>query len=244
MLQLDSLQHLFLDNLVASHDTEDRVLEAMQLSEEQVMAVQAGTVGQRDNACWKMMRKGRLTASKFGELLLAKHVTRSFIDGVLEQPPLDGVQAVQWGIENEREGIRAFQEATGMHVRESGLWLTSSGILGASPDGLVGSNDLIEVKCPYRERDKTIREAVSNRMFCLEVEEDGETYRLKRTHFYWHQVQGQLHVAEKTTCYFVVWTLKDFVIIPISRDESWKPNLHVLESFFKELMLPKLLEEL
>uniref|UniRef100_A0A0E9W9S8 Uncharacterized protein n=1 Tax=Anguilla anguilla TaxID=7936 RepID=A0A0E9W9S8_ANGAN len=33
--------------------------------------------------------------------------------------------------------MKAFEQATGLKVEDSGLWLTRSGILGASPDGLV-----------------------------------------------------------------------------------------------------------
>ena len=46
---------------------------------------------------------------------------------------LHGVLAVQWGRASEQEGKQAFEEATGMKVRGSGLWLADSGILGASP---------------------------------------------------------------------------------------------------------------
>ena len=49
------------------------------------------------------------------------------------------------------------------------MWLTQSGILGASPDGLVGETDIIEVKCPYRWRDSTFAEAVKDKSFYLKL---------------------------------------------------------------------------
>ena len=67
---------------------------------------------------------------------------------------------VQWGIANEQEGIKAFEEATGMKVRGSGLWPAPSGILGASPT-------VIEVKCPFRWRETTVEEAVQEKSFYL-----------------------------------------------------------------------------
>lgn len=79
----------------------------------------------------------------------------------------------KWGTDKE-EGIKAFKMATGMDVQESGLWVTGSGILGASPDGLVGTTALVEVKCPYGARGP---------------------YSLREDHPYWHLVQGQLHVT-------------------------------------------------
>ena len=70
--------------------------------------------------------------------------------------------------------------------------------------------------------------------------EDG-SYHLKKTHNYWSQVQGQLHIAEKTTCFFIVWTLKECAIIPIRRADSWHTKLEFLEAFYKDHMLPQLL---
>ena len=46
--------------------------------------------------------------------------------------------------------------ATGMGVQELGLWVTISGILGASLDGLLGTTAVVEVKYPYGARDLTI----------------------------------------------------------------------------------------
>ncbi|KAJ8381087.1 hypothetical protein SKAU_G00018650 [Synaphobranchus kaupii] len=92
---------------------------------------------------------------------------RQWLWHVLRKQCLDGVMAVQWGVANEREGVKALQSVTGITMQESGLWLSPSGILGASPDGLVGDNALVEVKCPYRERDMTISAAAQSPGFCL-----------------------------------------------------------------------------
>jgi len=37
---------------------------------------------------------------------------------------------------------------------------------------------------------------------------NSDELQLKKTDIYYYQVQGQLHVANKQTCYFVVWTPK------------------------------------
>lgn len=36
---------------------------------------------------------------------------------------------------------------------------------------------------------------------------DGEL-KLKTSHDYYYQIQGQLHITERQNCYFVVWTSK------------------------------------
>ena len=55
-----------------------------------------------------------------------------------------------------------FQQKTHLCVEESGLWLQLSGMPSAYPNGLVGKNALLEVKCPFMQRDSTIEEAVRN----------------------------------------------------------------------------------
>ena len=60
-----------------------------------------------------------------------------------------------------------FQQITNLCIEEYGLWLHLSGMLGASPDGLVGRNALLEVKCPFTQRDSTIEEAVSSANFYI-----------------------------------------------------------------------------
>ncbi|XP_035279574.1 uncharacterized protein LOC118230570 [Anguilla anguilla] len=217
------------------------VLHNLRVTQQQQEAVQSATVGQQNNPAWYALRRGRLTASNFGAVLLAEHVTPSLIKRVLEPCDLDGVESVDWGNENEQEGVKAFETAKGLKVQESGFWITESGVLGASPDGLVGTHALLEVKCPFRERELTIEEASLNKDFCLR--KDGKTYQLRQDHRYWHQVQGQLHIAKRDICYFVVWTKKQSIIIPINKDAAWAKYLNSLEDIYKVQLLPKLLEQ-
>ena len=86
----------------------------------------------------------------------------------------------------------------GWSVKECGFFIsTTTGYLGASPDGLVMVNDnvhgCIEIKCPFSARNKSVAEACSLPSFFCKREEDG-IIRLKRTHNYYYQIQGQLAV--------------------------------------------------
>ena len=83
-------------------------------------------------------------------MLKRKKITPVFVTSLCEAKDLSGVKAIQYGIQNEENGINAFEEESGMEVIQSGLWLSESGVLGATPDGLVGETDLVEVKCPYK----------------------------------------------------------------------------------------------
>ena len=51
------------------------------------------------------------------------------------------------------------------------MWLHECGVLGASPDGLVEDNSVVEAKCPYTQRNLTIEEAIATNNFGLEKKE-------------------------------------------------------------------------
>ena len=125
-------------DFVASGLQTEHFLNCLKISVEHQKAVERLTVGQRENPAWQNMRKGRLTASNFGVILKAKRVTPSLMKRVIGEYDLSGVQAISWGITNEAEAVKAFETATAMNVKETGLWLHMPGILGAPPDGPVG----------------------------------------------------------------------------------------------------------
>jgi len=211
------------------------------LTRDQIVEVSNLTVRQRDNPAWHMIRKGRLTASNFGSVLKAKRVTPSLLKRLLGEYDLSKVKAVTWGVHNEAEAVKAFEKYTGLKVEETGIWLDSSGVLGASPDGFVGRNGVFEAKCPYTQRNSTISEAIESGNFYLSKQADG-TVMLNKDHVYWHQVQGQMFLTGRMVCYFMVWTSKDFVALTIKRDESWSDNIELMKEFYCTKLFPKIIE--
>lgn len=198
------------------------------------------TAGQRNNPTWHIVRKGRLTASNFGSVLTAKRTTPSLIKRLLGEYDISRVKAVAWGVTNESEAVKAFEGEKNLQVVETGVWLHESGVLGASPDGLVGQDHVLEVKCPYTQRSQTLEESLKHKTFCL-VQNEGK-YELKRDHVYWHQVQGQLYLTKRNFCFFVVWTTTWCVIVEIPKDPEWEVNLNKLADFYFRQLFPKIVE--
>ncbi len=115
---------------------------------------------QRSDA-WYDQRRGMITASAVGQLLtptlkVASNDTSRGLTAVLVAERLTGhteatrVSDDMWrGILHEPYAIEAYEkhhnpvQACGFMVREDDGWQ-----LGYSPDGLVGDDGLIEVKCP------------------------------------------------------------------------------------------------
>ena len=63
--------------------------------------------------------------------------------------PFRTTAAMQWGTDTEPEARSAYEAATGVFVTEVGLVdHPSIPMAAASPDGLVGDDGLIEIKCP------------------------------------------------------------------------------------------------
>lgn len=215
--------------------------EKVKIDDKTLREIAKSTNGQRDNPKWHLVRKGRLTASNFGCVLNAKRVTPSLIKRLLGEYDVSRVKAVLWGTNNESEAVKSFQTLTALPVESTGVWLDKSGVIGASPDGLIGNKHVLEVKCPFTQRYNTIAEAMENASFCLKKNADGK-YELKTDHVYWHQVQGQMFLSQREFCYFVVWTTKETAIINIKRDESWRTNVDILIDFYYHHIFPKILE--
>jgi putative phage-type endonuclease len=109
---------------------------------------------------WYEARAGRVTASKISDLL-AKTKTgwgasrqNYLADLVVERLTGTCVEgfsspAMQWGKEKEPEARIAYQFFRDAEVQEVGFVLHPElDLSGCSPDGLVGSDGMVEIKCP------------------------------------------------------------------------------------------------
>jgi hypothetical protein len=153
------------------------------------------------------------------------------------------VKAVQWGIEHEHDAIQCYQTATGCVVQPCGLFLSECGCLGASPDGLVNDNIVLEIKCPYSAGEKTITELCeSDKKFYL-TRQDESQYYLKVESDYYDQIQGQMYITGRDECHFTVWSRKEVVSLHIAKDPTWSRNLDKLQMFYRNLYLPRLIQK-
>ena len=219
----------------------DCLNRSSKLDEEKIVRISEITVGQRKNPA-RHIARGRLTTSNFGSILHAKRITPSLLKRLLGEYVLSRVKAIQWGVDNEQEAIRAFTLRTGKTVKEAGIWFDSSGIIEASWDGIVGDETVLEAKCPYTEQNVTIEEAVKSKTFCLEKSESGQGYPLKKDHVYWHQVQGEMYFSRTKFCHIVAWTTKDVAILLIQRDNTWAANITRLIQLYNDHLFPKVVE--
>jgi len=161
---------------------------------------------------WFNARRGRITASSVGAILgQSPHRTRSSIlrTMVRQHHGLDdefrGNPATEWGVANEANAIGAYEMWTGRAVRKCGFF-PKGDRYGASPDGIVGNNGIIEIKCPYAIRMDP---------------EPVEFKSIKDQRHYFSQVQFQMWATDSHWCDFFQWTVNDFKLEEVERDGEY-----------------------
>ena len=83
--------------------------------------------------------------------------SKSLVKTLVAGYDLTGVHPIQWGVQHEAIGV--YEMSENVEVTPSGLWLSASGrLVGASPDGVIGSTKTGEVKCPYSARSAPLRQ--------------------------------------------------------------------------------------
>uniref|UniRef100_A0A8B9HXX5 YqaJ viral recombinase domain-containing protein n=1 Tax=Anser brachyrhynchus TaxID=132585 RepID=A0A8B9HXX5_9AVES len=229
------------------------------LESQDITQVEKETRGQRNNPKWYEWRENRITASVAPRIAGSKFangrtdkVPQSYLKAVVSPGPTVQTPAMSWGIRNEKAAVRAYEQLKSqevgrpVRVEDCGLFIHKEKTwIAASPDGVVTEADtgkplgLLEVKCPYKHRNKTVREACKDRDFCLRV--DGDSYALKRDHDYFTQVQCQLAAAGLQRADFVVHTKKETAVAPVEfDDEFWGQTVPKLEKFYTEAVIPHL----
>lgn len=172
---------------------------------------------------WLAQRVGRITGSRVAAILgLDKYKTP---DGVLRdmvreyhgaESEFSGNEATAFGHEHEPEAIAAYEDqaeclviSTGLHVHAEHDWLA------ASPDGLVGHDGLIEVKCPFSATYTTLAEVPH----------------------YAAQIQLQLAVTMRDWCDFVIWRDGEIIVERVEADPFWLfQHMPALEAFRAEYL--------
>ena len=140
---------------------------------------------------WFAARKNRITGSQAGALLgLSPFVSKTQAIKVLQGEDLPITEFQQrifdYGHRMEKEAIALFELETGLTVKPCGFFAFQDW-LGASPDGLVEDDYVIEVKCPYSLRN----------------DDDPKFKQLTEMQHYYAQVQLEMYCSGRDKAFFV-----------------------------------------
>ncbi len=148
--------------------------------------------------------KGQLFGTKAEAYLYAK--VAEILSGA---PHLITSKSMEWGQDFEAEAIEKYQEATGNTVDHTGF-VEFGDFSGGTPDGLVDTTGIIEVKCPFNPANH-IQTILENRVVKKE-------YQL--------QIQMNLLATGRLWCDFVSYDPRvqeehlKIHVIRIERDEA------------------------
>jgi putative phage-type endonuclease len=141
---------------------------------------------------WYAVKCGKISASSLSDVLAkGKGITRrnymlrlvaERLSGIPQKTYCNG--AMEWGIATEPIAKAAYEEHTLTAVQEVGF-VECDEFLGCSPDGMIGEDGLIEIKCP---------ETPTHLDYILSGGMPSE---------YAVQVQGQLWITNRQWCDFV-----------------------------------------
>ncbi len=188
---------------------------------------------------WFEQRKNRMTGSRIGAILGVNpwQTPDDIIRAMVREhhgAPSEWVEnpATTHGTNNEQRAILCFMKRTGLNVEQCGFFPYGDR-LGASPDGLVGSSSIIEVKVP----------------FGLRNEKEAQFKTLAEQPHYWHQVQMEMLATGRDEAFFVQYIAPkgdpfspDYVpeqinIKHVKRDVNWIDKvLPELDAFYKRLL--------
>lgn len=189
---------------------------------------------------WLSVRLGKITGSEAYKLLMsgkgvkesvtkikyAQKIAYERLFGVAIKKDISYIQAVKHGLEYEDFAVQAYENKLKVNVQKIGFleldeeYDFEENLIGCSPDGLVGDDGMIEIKCPNQEKH-------------LDMFFDGLTDNEWIT-----QCKFNLFVCQRKWIDFVsydpfqeVEKLKIY-IQRIERDQEWENNLiQSIESF-------------
>lgn len=172
-------------------------------------------------------RTGRLTASRVGAALgvnpwqkpddLIRAMVREYHGA---EPEFVSNIATRYGHQHEPLAVLDYMSETGRMVEEAGFYThPDHDWLGASPDGFVGTDGLLEIKCPFSLRN------------------GGEFKSIHDQPHYHAQIQVQMACTGRKWTDFYQWSPHDTKTERVEfSPDWWAENLPKMEDFYNQYL--------
>ncbi|KAG4076972.1 hypothetical protein HA402_015959 [Bradysia odoriphaga] len=199
----------------------------MRLNAKTISDILEITNGQTNNVDWFVIRKNRITASNFGKIINSANRNR-FPPSLFSSLYGDSLHIFTRSTrltrcQSDSMGLRKILKTD----------ITTCGIfLGASPDGIIDENYVVEIKCPFKYRDLLLSVVLKNDTSYIVYWDSVGRMWLNKKHPYYHQIQGQIYLSNRKGCHLCIWTPKQAVHCLILKDETWANNLNLIEQFY------------
>lgn len=214
-----------------------------QLPESFVNSVRAKSRADAEKDAWRMARLGKITGSRFGQVRqnnkgewgeTAMSYLFELVSEWLTGAPADqfSTTATNWGIEHEPEALELYRTTTGYDLQPGRFFqMQGMSLVGSTPDGLIGSDGIVEAKCPWTPK---------NHMRTLISREVPDEYK--------DQVDGHLLVTGRKWCDFISYDPRipaekhRLVIVRVERDEHRLDALQRRLFKFEQQLIAMLVE--
>lgn len=155
--------------------------------------------------------KAHLSPSQFSKIMTTSRGGKGFgqtalsyadeviLDLLNVEKPEVTARSLEHGNDNEQFAKDAYQEHTMNKIIdvEQPIMHPNYAFIGGTPDGLIGKNKIIEIKCPWNPVNHLNNLLEHN----TSVEKIPDSYLSE----YWWQVQGYLWITEREKCDFVTF---------------------------------------
>jgi len=177
---------------------------------------------------WFIQRQKKITGSNIGAILgcdpfrKPSDVMRAMVrDALGAESEFKGNIATEYGTKFESFAQADFEMETGLNVTETGFHIHSElEWLGASPDGLIGDDAVLEIKCPYGKRDSNDFKSI-----------------IEQPHYY-AQMQIEMFCTGRKKCHFYQWSSAGSSIDMVQLSATWlAENLPKLKSFYDDFLI-------
>lgn len=176
---------------------------------------------------WHEARQKRITASRVGAIL-GVNPWRSAEDVMklmLGESKRESNEILQYGIDNEQNSLNSYSLATFNTVHPADFVThPDHDWLGATPDGLIGDDCVLEAKTPWR----------------IARFGKGELKSIHEYPHYYAQVQYQMYCTGRSLAHFYQWAPSQEKLETVSFDPEYiKETLPKLEAFYKAYLMAK-----
>ena len=236
-------------------------LQSLKVSYSDAQQIQSEAHEQADSDKWHKVRECRLTASKFGQICFKFEKPRAKPEHLAKKLLTPDIninsftkRMFKWGRDNEPVAVQVYHglpQRSHVEIYNSGIFISpEEPFLVATPDRICFDPTkqnpwgLIEIKCPYKAREKSPSQAAKEiKNFCSVLGDNGHLH-LRKYHEYYYQVQGQIALTGARWCDFVMYTKSGISVERIYSDENfWKSKVVMLHSFFFKYFQPWLLSK-
>lgn len=176
---------------------------------------------------WFEQRVGKITGSRVGAILgmnpwmKPKDVMRAMVREYHgAESEFTGNVATEHGNNFESIAQGDFEIETGLNVVETGFHVSDEyEWLGASPDGLINDDAVLEIKCPYGARNT------------------GEFKSVIEQPHYYAQMQIEMFCTGRNKCYFYQWSQKGSTHDVVDLNKYWlEENIPKLKAFYDDYL--------